>query len=246
MYKDVELIQGGVVIMFNPIIATKVYEQVIQQIKDMIADGSLKKGDKLPSERELVENLKVSRSSIREALRSMENIGLIECRQGIGNFIGTNMENSLYEPLSIMFLLQDNTSQEIFELRLAIEVETAELAAKKINLEELKELKLLVNKMKQTDDQNLSISLDKEFHYKVAQAAHNVLMLNMMNAVSSLVDAYRKDALVKIVAVKDNIKVLALQHEKIYKALSENNSEESVKAMKAHINFSNEYMTKIK
>jgi GntR family transcriptional repressor for pyruvate dehydrogenase complex len=62
--------------MINPIKVTRVYKQVIQQIKDMIADGTLKKGDKLPSERELVENLKVSRASIREALRSMENIGL--------------------------------------------------------------------------------------------------------------------------------------------------------------------------
>lgn len=232
--------------MVNKIKVTKVYKQVIQQIKDMISDGTLKIGDKLPSERELVEKLKVSRSSIREALRSMENIGLIECRQGEGNFIGTNTENSLYEPLSIMFLLQKNTSQEIFELRMAIEVETAELASRKINFEELQELKALVIKMKETDDQNLSISLDKEFHYKIAQAAHNILILNMMNAVSSLVDEYRKDALIKIVEIKENIKVLGLQHENIYNALSENNLEDSVKAMKAHINFSNEYMTNIK
>ncbi|MBU3182168.1 FadR/GntR family transcriptional regulator [Clostridium psychrophilum] len=232
--------------MVNKIKVTKVYKQVIQQIKNMISDGTLKIGDKLPSERELVEKLKVSRSSIREALRSMENIGLIECRQGEGNFIGTNTENSLYEPLSIMFLLQKNTSQEIFELRMAIEVETVELASKKINSQELQELKLLVIKMKETYDRNLSISLDKEFHYKIAQAAHNILILNMMNAVSSLVDEYRKDALIKIVEIKENTKVLGLQHENIYNALSENNLEDSVKAMKVHINFSNEYMTNIK
>jgi GntR family transcriptional repressor for pyruvate dehydrogenase complex len=145
-----------------------------------------------------------------------------------------------------MFLLQDNTSQEIFELRLAIEVETAELASKKINLKELQELRLLVNKMKETDDQKLSITLDKEFHYKIAQAAHNILMLNMMNAVSSLVDIYRNDALIKIVEIKGNEKILASQHENIYNALSESNSEDSVKEMKVHINFSNEYMTNIK
>jgi GntR family transcriptional regulator, transcriptional repressor for pyruvate dehydrogenase complex len=232
--------------MFNPIKVTKVYEQVIQQIKDMIADGTLKKGDKLPSERELVEDLKVSRTSIREALRSMEDIGIVECKQGEGNFIGTNIENSLYEPLSIMFLLQDNTSQEIFELRLAIEGETAGLASKKINSEELKKLKLLVDKMKETDDLNLSISLDKEFHYKIAQATHNSLLLNMMNAVSSLVNSYRKDAFMKIVEITGNSEIIRAQHENIYKAISESNPDESVKAMKVHINFSNEYMKNIK
>jgi GntR family transcriptional repressor for pyruvate dehydrogenase complex len=73
--------------MFNPIIITKVSEQVIQQIKDMIADGTLNKGDKLPSERELAGILEISRSSVRKALRLMENIGLIECKKSEGNFI---------------------------------------------------------------------------------------------------------------------------------------------------------------
>ena len=70
--------------MFIPIKSTKVYQQVIIQIKDMIDKGTLKKGDKLPSERTLVEQLQVSRASIREALRALEVIGLIECRQGEG------------------------------------------------------------------------------------------------------------------------------------------------------------------
>lgn len=232
--------------MFNPIKVTKVYEQVIVQIKDMISDGTLKKGDKLPSERELVEKLKVSRTSIREALRSMENIGLVECRQGEGNFIRTNIENSLYEPLSIMFMLQDSKSEEIVELRFAIEVETAELAARKINTEELNELKLIIDEMKATEDENLSLTLDKKFHYKLAKSTHNILILNMMNAVSALVDSYIKDARIKIVTIKGNREILVSQHENIYKALAENNPEGAAKAMKVHINFANESMMNIK
>jgi len=73
--------------MFRPIKVTKIYEQVLQQIKDMIADGTLNKGDKLPTERELVERFKVSRTSVREALRAMKNMGIIECIQGEGHFI---------------------------------------------------------------------------------------------------------------------------------------------------------------
>jgi GntR family transcriptional repressor for pyruvate dehydrogenase complex len=91
--------------MFNPIKVTKIYEQIIQQIKDMIADGTLKSGDKLPTERELVEKFNVSRASIREALRSLENIGIVESKQGEGNFIGRNIENILYEPLELTTLI---------------------------------------------------------------------------------------------------------------------------------------------
>ena len=82
--------------MFSPIKNTKVYEQVIDQIKNMIDEGNLKKGDKLPSERSLVEQLKISRASIREALRALEVIGLIECRQGEGSYIRTNFQDNLF------------------------------------------------------------------------------------------------------------------------------------------------------
>ena len=76
--------------MFSPIKNTKVYEQVIDQIKEMINEGTLKKGDKLPSERDLAQQLNVGRTSIREAIRALEVIGLIDCKQGEGNYIKSN------------------------------------------------------------------------------------------------------------------------------------------------------------
>jgi GntR family transcriptional repressor for pyruvate dehydrogenase complex len=81
--------------MLKPIKNTKIYEQVIDRIKGMIADGTLDIGDQLPTERFLAEQLHVSRTSIREALRAMEIIGLIECRQGEGNFVRESSENSM-------------------------------------------------------------------------------------------------------------------------------------------------------
>lgn len=87
-------------------------------------------------------------------------------------------------------MLQDNKSQEIVELRLPIEVRTASLAAIKINSEELHMLKLIIDKMKGTEEGTLSVVLDKEFHHKLAGAAHNILIFNMMNVTSWLVDAY--------------------------------------------------------
>ena len=85
---------------------TKVYTKVINDIKEKILSGELKNGDRLPSEREMAERLDVSRTSIREAIRTLEIMGLIESKRGSGNYITNSFGNSLFEPLSIMFMLQ--------------------------------------------------------------------------------------------------------------------------------------------
>ncbi len=128
--------------MFIPIKNAKVYEQVIEQIKTMIISGNLQKGDKLPSERELVDQLKVSRTSIREALRALEIVGLIKCKQGEGNFIRDNFDNSLFEPLSLVFMLERSNKEDIIEVRRIIEVEAAALAAKRITKDQLKKVRI--------------------------------------------------------------------------------------------------------
>jgi GntR family transcriptional repressor for pyruvate dehydrogenase complex len=228
--------------MFSPIKNTKVYEQVIEQIKNMIIDGTLKKGDKLPSERDLVEHLQVSRTSIREALRALQIIGLVECRQGEGNYIRESFENSLFEPLSMMFMLQESDPREIIELRKIIEVETAALAAERVSDEELEDMKNLVNALKGSKDENISVKIDKGFHYEIAKASKNFLVLSMLNAVSSLIDSFIKDARKEILKDEKNVEILSKQHEDVYEALKKHDSLAAAAAMKKHLDFANEYI----
>ena len=115
--------------MLSPVKNTKIYEIVMEQIKDIVKKGEVKSGEKLPSERELGEKLEVSRASIREALKSLQILGLIESKHGEGNFINKNFENSLLEPLSIVFLLLGSKSEDVLELRKIIEPQIAALAA---------------------------------------------------------------------------------------------------------------------
>jgi GntR family transcriptional repressor for pyruvate dehydrogenase complex len=229
--------------MFSPIKNTKVYEQVIDQIKDMIVSGNLKRGDKLPSERELVEQLQVSRTSIREALRALQIIGLVECKQGEGNFIKESFENSLFEPLSIMFMLQESSPEEILELRKVIEIETTALAAKRIDSGELEHMKSLIMQFKNNKDDSNGVKIDKEFHYLIAQATKNLLILNILNAVSSLIDSFIKDARKKILAVENNRELLLQQHEDIYNALQEHNPKDAAMYMRKHLEFTNDSIT---
>ncbi|AGK98148.1 FadR/GntR family transcriptional regulator [Clostridium pasteurianum] len=228
--------------MFSPIKNTKVYEQVIIQIKDMIAKGILRKGDKLPSERELVDKLGVSRTSIREALRALEIIGLVESRQGEGNFIRDNFENSLFEPLSVMFMLQKSSTLEIHQVRVMIETETASLAAKNIKDKDIEVLQGFIDKLKNSKDELERSISDKNFHYKIAECSGNFLINNILRSVSSLMDAFIVNARMVIVNESKARELLVEQHEDILQALIDRDSEAAVKAMRKHLDCIKEHL----
>ncbi len=225
--------------MFTPVKSQKVYKVVIDQIKDMIKTGQLKKGDKLPPERELVEQLQVSRTSIREALRSLEILGIIESRQGEGNFIRESFNQSLLEPLSIMFMLQESSPKEILELRRVIETETASLAARNIHEEKLNELYEIIKTFKNTTDEKLNTELDQKFHSKITEASENFLLINILNTISSIIDSFISDARFRIMENRDNRETLIQQHEAVYKALYQHDSNSAAEAMKKHLEFIN-------
>ncbi|MDF2531913.1 MAG: GntR family transcriptional regulator [Clostridia bacterium] len=230
--------------MFNPIKNTKVYEQVIDQIKDMIAEGTLNKGDRLPSERSLVEQLQVSRASLREALRALEVIGLVECKQGEGNYIKTSFEDNLLEPLSIMYRLERSNPKEIWELRKTMEVEAVGLAAKRVTDTQLKELSELLLSFNDEEDETYNAEIDKQFHYKLAECSGNILIYNILKTVSVLVEDFIKGARTKILNDKENKKVLFKQHKAMLIAVEKHSSVEARKAMREHLDYAMEFMEK--
>lgn len=221
--------------MFTPVKNTKVYEQVIEQIKGMITSGQLKKGDKLPPERELVERLQVSRTSVREALRALQIIGLIDCRQGGGNYIKEDFEDNLIEPLSLMFVLQNSRNTEILELRKILEVETATQAALRITPEQAATLQEIVEKMRQDPSEAENVALDKAFHYIIAQASGNNLVMSILLAVSSLMDSFIKEAREAIILKDENKKVLLEHHEKICAAITARDPKRAAQVMTDHM-----------
>lgn len=228
--------------MFTPIKNTKVYECVVKQIKLMINMGALKKGDKLPTEREMAEQLQVSRASVREALRALEVIGLTESRQGAGNFIKESFEGALFEPLSIMFTIENSTGDDIYEIREILELETVKLAAVRINEEELMTMKEAVEEMMNCDDEDRNIELDKKFHYTIAKASRNMLIINFLQVISELIDEFIKDSRSKILVEKNNRHRLMNIHYSIYEALNDRNPDKAYKCMKEHFVIIREYM----
>jgi len=220
--------------MLSPVKSTKVYEMVMEQIKDLVKKGELKSGDKLPSERELCEKLEVSRASIREALKALQMLGLIETKHGEGNFINENFENSLLEPLSTVFLLLGSKSESVLELRKIIEPETAVLAAKNITNEQLIELKEIMEELNNTSDAEVCASLDKRFHYKIAQASGNHLISTIMFSVSSLIEKHIENSKINTI----NKTLVKAQHEEIWNALETHNGSSAKAALKKHLELS--------
>lgn len=213
---------------------TKAYKIVIDYIKDKVYKRELKKGDKLPTERELAEQLKVSRTSVREAIRALEVIGLTESIQGAGNYIKNDFEKSLFEPLSVMFMLQESSPVDIFNLREVLEMECCKLAVKNVKDYELYKLEAIISEMKESNDEERNSVLDKELHSLIASISGNKLIINVLNVVSVLIEASIKEYRSQIINLfKNNDKLMEI-HERIYLSLAAKSEKQMIDAMNDH------------
>jgi len=216
----------------------KVYETVIDQIKDMIISGELKKGDRLPPERDLVDTLHVSRTINQGSTQgTSDNTAWWNAARDGGNFIRESFEDNLIEPLSLMFVLQNSRNLELIELRKSIEVQMAALAAVKIGDDELGELEEMIRRMKSGPSEAESVRLDADFHYLIARSSGNKLMESILRAVSSLMDTFIKETREVLLVNPGNNEKLVKTHEDIVMALKSRDSSKAADAMERHLDF---------
>jgi GntR family transcriptional repressor for pyruvate dehydrogenase complex len=217
-----------------------IYFKVIEYIKKQVENGQLLKGDKIPTERQLVELLGIGRNSIREALKILDIIGIIDRRQGDGSYIREEFDNWFSESMSIAFMLSDTSKKEIFEFRNMIEVEIATLAAQRITDEEIEELKICYNKLSENNDQHVSAKHDKVFHSLLAKASKNMIIMNAYNAMDYMLDQFIYN--IRADVFKHEGKELLLDiHKNIYDAVINRNSKQAREAMKKHMDVIKRY-----
>ncbi len=220
----------------------RTYESIIDSIKSDIIKGKLSSGDRLPPERDLAKQFGVSRTSIREALRTLEILGVIESIQGSGNFIAGNYTKSLTESMSMMFLLQQFNSLQVSELREALETKAALLAVDNITDEQIKRLEEIVNEMSVTIDENKNVALDKELHYTIAAASKNSIIMQILNILEELISIYIKDRRKEILSDKNNVTRLQNIHEKMVSGLKYRDSKATHEAIMQHFGIISEYI----
>jgi GntR family transcriptional repressor for pyruvate dehydrogenase complex len=174
----------------------KVYHEIVDQIKDLIAKGRIKPGDRLPPERDLAELFKASRNSVRDAIRVLEQMGLIESRQGDGTYVRTLTADELTEPLALCLLQSRTQMRELWEVRRVLEPALASFAAARITEDELEELQGILDVQRRKVEAGfLALEEDTAFHYGIAQAARNGVMLRVMDTLVDLLRQSRERSL---------------------------------------------------
>ncbi len=162
---------------------TRIYQDIVAQLKELIADGKLRPGDQLPSERELSEMFQVSRASVREAIRALESMGFIEIRQGEGTYIASSVETLLASVASALLHQRDPLLQ-VFEARKILEPAITALAAERATAEDVGDLEaILAEQADQVAKGETGVEADTRFHSTLAEAAKNEVLLRLNEAI---------------------------------------------------------------
>ena len=217
---------------FEAVKKTKLYEKVAQQIKEMMRDGLLKPGDRLPPERELAESFQVSRSSLRDAIRVLQVMGLLAPRHGEGTIVCEVSAESLMNPLSSMLLHKRELVSELLDLRGMIEPPLAARAATRATPEEISRLgDILARQKAKVDRGELAVEEDSEFHYAIAEAAKNTVVLKVVDVFMDLLRESRARSL----QVQGRLQKSFAGHQLIFRAIKRRNAAAAEIAMRRHI-----------
>ena len=171
---------------FNPVQGKTLSSRIVTQVRDALFSGELKPGEKLGSEAKLAEKFDVSRISVRDALRSLEAMGIVEIRMGAGGGarIAHGNSNRFADALAIQMALIGVETDDVLQVQGAIESLAAELAARNGTPEDLKILRENVEEAaKATADLDQTGELSRAFHLAVAEASHNEVLLALLRAI---------------------------------------------------------------
>lgn len=172
---------------FKVIKRRRLYQDVVGQIHDLIRDGTLKPGDRLPPERELAEQFEVSRSSIREAMRALELQGLVASRPGSGTFVSTDSLESLVAIIASSLGGAREYLDDIFEVRRLLEPQIAALAAERATEADINRIaEALEHQEQQIARGETGAEGDTSFHFGMAQATHNWAIVKVMSTIADI------------------------------------------------------------
>lgn len=212
----------------------RAYEKVIEHIKNEIWQGSLKRGERLPPERELAETLGVSRNSVREAIRTLGLMGFVSSTQGAGNFVTCDIEQNLRESLRMMVLLGETNYLQISQLRRGLEGENARLAADRLTPKQAARLRELVRLMQEEPDAQKASAYDQEFHVLLCEASGNRLIKALFGAMLSTINDFISTMYVRIVADPVQADALHNAHQRLSDALAAHDVEGAGEAIQSH------------
>lgn len=202
-----------------------------EHLRELVSSGALRPGDRLPSERELASRLGVSRPTLREAVRGLVIMGLLETRHGAGTFVVRTAPPD-GDAFTVTIDLEGAPIQELFEIRLLLEPSVTERATARITDDELAELRDMLERMEATVGEAQAFALvDAEFHRMVHVAARSATMLSLLDGIADLSLRGRTISTVQASVRRRTL----LEHRAILEALEDRDPVLAREAMAAHL-----------
>jgi GntR family transcriptional regulator, transcriptional repressor for pyruvate dehydrogenase complex len=218
--------------MLEPPKRTRLYENIIEQLIALIKEGTLRPGDKLPPERKLAEDLNVSRTAIREALRSLETMGYISSKVGGGTYINEITLGNVMNPFSAVLSQNKKLIVELLEVRMLLETEIARLAALRITPQKIQALQKAVEAMRlDIAAGSNGLDADTEFHNALAVASENEALKLILDMCGDLLTQTREATL----NLKGQPEITLKDHEQIFDAVRKGDSMLAARRMKQHL-----------
>lgn len=207
--------------------------QVVDHVRSLIASGELRPGDRLPPERELARELKISRSSLRAGIGFLAAMGVLKSRHGAGTFVSSGPPALDSSSLTVLGALHNFLPWQMFEARLVIEASVASLAAERATDEHIAELAEEVAEMYAalTDPHEYLIH-DVRFHRTIARAAGNPILAALMETITANLYDNRR----LTVANSQDLKESAEMHREIYRSIRSHNPRQAKLSMEHHLN----------
>ena len=215
-------------------------ERVVEQIRGMIRQGKLKPGDRLPSERELANRLGMSRASLRDGLRFLAAIGVLDSRHGSGTYIAQGPPVLKSESLQVLAELHRFSYDEMFEARRVLECAVAELAAMNANDQGVAVIADEIAEMYAAlDDPQEYLVHDIRFHRAVAAASGNHILSALINMVATAMYENRRTTVERATDLKESAEL----HRKIYRFIRARKPKEAGAAMNEHLSLAQKAFT---
>ena len=232
--------------IFKPLKKTRLYEGIVEQIKNLIIRGDLKPSDKLPSERDLAKIFNVGRPTVREAIRTLSLLGLVEINHGqkgtiVKHFALEPYIESFQDQMSLMLKMKKTTIQQLTEVRGALDTRIALLAAERATKDQLQKMENLLKEM-ETCTNNTKAYLNKavEYHKAMAISTNNPIFYAIWSAFFGLILDLYEGILDRIGG--DVLCRLCSTNLEVFKAILTKEPKKILKAMGRHLNLQNEIL----
>ena len=224
----------------------KISDVIAEELESMILEGSLKPGQRLPSERELAKQFDVSRPSLREAVQKLVAKGLLNSRQGGGTFVSETLDSGYADPLLTLFSSHPEAQADLLEFRHALEGVAAYYAALRSTEADRKAIQAIYDELEsyhEAKEFEREVKADVEFHLRIAEASHNAVLLHTMRALLGLVEKNIMSNLETVYPQRGHRSKIHGQHKVLMEAIFDGNAVLARQAAHDHLSYVEEVVS---